>query len=91
MKITPGIGYINVDGKWIATSTDSGLVKLWDMTAGKQVKTLEYPSQVVDIFYSPRDFIMGALDASGRINLTDLKSFNVASKFTDPAVKSRRF
>lgn len=53
---------------------DSG-VKLWDMTAGKQVASFEVNSPI-SLLFSPQDFIMTVLEDDGRVSIQDLKTFN---------------
>ncbi|KAJ3134879.1 hypothetical protein HK100_003223, partial [Physocladia obscura] len=71
LRITP-------DGRWIASGWEDGSVKIWDMTAGKLLKTFtDSKMPVTSITFSPFEFLMTVSYKDGRVWFYDLESFDV--------------
>lgn len=77
MAITP-------DGRWIVTGDGAGVVKIWDMTAGRLLRSLNSvspaPSPVVSIAFNPSEFMMAITTTDGSVAYYDLQSFEMISK-----------
>ncbi|KAJ3076194.1 WD repeat-containing protein 90 [Podochytrium sp. JEL0797] len=70
IRVTP-------DGKWIASGWEDGSVKIWDMTAGKLLKTFtDSSARVTCVAFSPVEFIMAVGYADGRVWFYDLELFD---------------
>ncbi|KAI8612900.1 WD40-repeat-containing domain protein [Chytriomyces sp. MP71] len=70
VRITP-------DGRWIASGWDNGSVKIWDMTAGRLLKTFtDSTSACTCITFSPYEFIMTVAYEDGTVWFYDLESFD---------------
>ncbi|KAJ3388433.1 WD repeat-containing protein 90 [Lobulomyces angularis] len=69
IKITP-------DGKWIGFGSKDGSIKLWDMTAGKLLTSLNnHTESVVSIDFSPVEVSLFSVGLDGQMYLTDLQNF----------------
>jgi katanin p80 WD40 repeat-containing subunit B1 len=73
IKITP-------DGRWVASGGQDGTVKLWDMTAGKLINTLELSSSLVGLSFNPSEFVI-ACSSEANIQMFDLQTFEKISSF----------
>ena len=84
MKISP-------DGKWMITKpeTDHPVIRLWDANTGKQVKTLDEPSNhILSMEFSPDNQLLFIsyttdLEVIGKINVWDVNSWQPLGVLTD--------
>ncbi|ACK64655.1 WD-40 repeat protein [Rippkaea orientalis PCC 8801] len=64
------------DGKWLATTSKDGQIKLWDLQ-GKLIQSLSEDNSEKSYFwrtsFSPDDQLLAAASTSGKINLWSLK------------------
>ncbi|EPX72225.1 WD repeat protein Pop3 [Schizosaccharomyces octosporus yFS286] len=60
------------DGKWLATSSEDGTVKVWDMRAPSVQRNYDHKSPVNDLFIHPNQGELISCDQSGRVSAWDL-------------------
>ncbi|KAJ1557074.1 WD repeat-containing protein 90, partial [Cladochytrium tenue] len=86
---------ISPDGRWVATGSADGAVKLWDMTAGKQLATLTESNlapggggsaAVRRLVFNPVEFVLAAVaDGEARVRLFDLEALSALPALELPA------
>lgn len=64
------------DGKWVASGSADGTLKIWDFTAGKVLASFEYPKQIVScVEYNPQNLALANGSSDGTVKYWDLETF----------------
>lgn len=79
------------DGRWIVSGDANGLVKVWDLTAGKlvhELKTLrKEPITCAD--FHPNEFLLACGSGERKIDFWDMESFDLVCSTQKETTKIR--
>ncbi|KAJ8303196.1 hypothetical protein KUTeg_019592 [Tegillarca granosa] len=68
------------DGKWIASAGEDGLVKIWDLTAGKLMTDLNGHTGPVNIVeFHPNELLLASGSSDRTVKFWDLENFSMVS------------
>jgi WD40 repeat protein len=62
------------DGALLATASDDGTVRLWDVGSGEHLATLEHPAFVQSVAFSPDGHILASSGGNGTVQLWDVET-----------------
>lgn len=64
------------DGKWVASGSADGTLKIWDITADKVLASFEHPGQIVTTLeYNPQNLALANGCSDGTVHYWDLENF----------------
>lgn len=64
------------DGKWVASASADGTLKIWDITADKVLANFVHPNQSVTCLeYNPQNLALANGTSDGTVKYWDLESF----------------
>ncbi|VDO89606.1 unnamed protein product, partial [Schistosoma mattheei] len=64
------------DGKWIVSAGEDGIIKLWDLSAGRQLAELVgHTGPVVAVTFHPTVLLLATASADHTVRLYDLENF----------------
>lgn len=64
------------DGKWVASGSADGTLKIWDITADKVLATFEHPGQVVTCLeFNPQNLALANGSSDRTVKYWDLENF----------------
>jgi WD40 repeat protein len=64
------------DGKWVASGSADGTLKIWDITADKVLASFEHPGQIVTTLeYNPQNLALANGCSDGTVRYWDLENF----------------
>ncbi len=66
------------DGKLLASGSQDGTVRVWEIESGRSIYTLSQASPVLSIAFSPSGFLLAAGSKDGKILLWDLNNGKLA-------------
>lgn len=72
---------ITPDGRWLAAGLQSGIVDVWDITAGKRVFNVDGDQPVSNVMFSPKDLFMVKVHTDNRLDVIDLDDFKIVFYF----------
>ncbi|KAM7308467.1 katanin p80 WD40 repeat-containing subunit B1 isoform X5 [Ixodes scapularis] len=68
------------DGRWIASGSDDGSVKLWDLSVGKVLfEFQDHCGPVNDVDFHPNEFLLASGSSDCTVKFWDLESFQLVS------------
>ena len=64
------------DGKWVATGSADGSLRIWDVTADKVIANFEIPGQqVTNLEYNPQHLTLANGSTDRTVKYWDLETF----------------
>jgi WD40 repeat protein len=64
------------DGRWVASGSADGTLKIWDITADKVLASFDHPGQIVNTLeYNPQNLALAAGISDGTVRYWDLENF----------------
>ncbi|GFR19764.1 hypothetical protein TNCT_196761, partial [Trichonephila clavata] len=68
------------DGRWIASGSEDGVIKLWDLPAGKlRTEFKGHSSGVSDIEFHPNELLLGSCSSDQYVKFWDLENHRLVS------------
>ncbi|MGQ9765717.1 MAG: outer membrane protein assembly factor BamB family protein, partial [Armatimonadota bacterium] len=63
---------VSRDGKYLAAGSRNGLIRVWDITTGREIISTTHQSEILTILFSPDSRYVASGDRSGTVELWDI-------------------
>jgi len=74
------------DGRWLASGGDEGIIKVWDLAAGKVLAEFnEHVAPVTDLSFHPNELLLTSSSMDGTVKFWDLEAFTQVSSTANEA------
>lgn len=68
------------DGRWVVAGGEDGVIKIWDVTAGKLLHEFQHHTgPVVSLDFHPNEFLMASGSTDGAVTFWDVETFDMVS------------